>query len=269
MKNQFYSLLFFAGLLTSCEKAIDLKLPDNTPKYVIEAVLTNEAGGCRVAISQTKDFTGDNTFTGVSNATVTITGNGSTQFLPATGAGVYQQATLNGIPGNTYQLNVQVGGQTFTASCTMPQPVLLDSIYVQNQQGTNKDGSPLKYAVAAYHDPAGAKNYYRFAQYVNGKKEKTVFIANDEFTNGNVVNNRLSFSNDNDDSARNIKTGDQLTIEMLCLAPVVYQYWYSLKSGAGGDGNNAAPANPDTNLSGGALGYFSAHTIQRKSIIVP
>jgi hypothetical protein len=35
---------------------------------------------------------------------------------------------------------------------------------------------------------------------------------------------------------------------MLCLDPVAYQYWYSLKSGAGGDGNNAAPSNPDTNL---------------------
>jgi len=267
MKNISYITLLLL-LLSSCEKAIDLKLPDNTPKYVIEAVLTNEAGGCRVAISQTKDFTGDNTFTGVSGATVIISGNGTTQTLSPGSAGVYQNSTFTGVPGNTYQLTVQVGGKTFIASSTMPQAVPLDSVYVHTQEGNNKDGSPIKYAVVKYRDPAAVKNYYRFVQYVNGKKEKTVFIADDEFTNGNTVNNRLSFSNDNDDPARNIKSGDQLTVEMLCLDPVVYRYWYSLKNSAGGDGNNAAPSNPDTNISGGALGYFSAHTLQTKTIIV-
>ncbi|EHQ26107.1 DUF4249 domain-containing protein [Mucilaginibacter paludis] len=268
MKNITYLALLLL-LLSSCEKAIDLKLPDNTPKYVIEAVLTNEAGGCRLAISQTKEFTGDNTFTGISGATVTISGNGTTQTLLPTSAGVYQHSTFTGAPGNTYQLTVQVNGKVFTASSTMPQPVPLDSLYVQQQEGSNKDGSPLKYAFAKYHDPAAAKNFYRFVQYVNNKKEKTIFIADDEFTNGNTVNNRLSFSNDNDDPARNVKSGSQVTVEMLCLDPVIYQYWYSLENSAGGDGNNAAPSNPDTNLSGGALGYFSAHTIQRKTILVP
>ncbi|MCC8424283.1 DUF4249 domain-containing protein [Mucilaginibacter sp. UR6-11] len=267
MKNINYIALLLL-LLNSCEKAIDLKLPDNTPKYVIEAVLTNEAGGCRVAISQTKAFTGDNTFTGVSGATVTISSNGSAQTLTPTGTGIYQHSTFKGAPGNTYQLTVQVDGKTFTASSAMPQPVAFDSLYVKKGEGNNKDGSPLQYAFAGYNDPGSVKNFYRFVQYVNNKKEKTVFIADDEFTNGNSVNNRLSFSNDNDDPARNIKSGEQLTVEMLCLDPVVYQYWYSLKNGAGGDGNNAAPSNPDTNLSGGALGYFSAHFIQRKTILV-
>jgi hypothetical protein len=256
-------------LLSACEKAIDLKLPDNAPKYVIEGVLTNEAGGCRVSISQTKAFTDDNHFNGISGATVSISTNGITKTLAETSTGVYQDPTFTGIPGTTYQLTVQVAGKTFTASCTIPQAVPLDSVYVREQPGTNKDGSPLKYAFAQYRDPAGDQNYYRFVQYVNGKKEKTVFIENDEFTNGNTVNNRLSFSNDNDDPTRNIKSRDRLTVEMLCPSPAVYQYWYSLKNNAGGDGNNAAPSNPDTNLSGGALGYFSAHTVQRKQIIVP
>jgi hypothetical protein len=269
MKNINYMILLLLLVLSSCEKAIDLKLPDNAPKYVIEGVLTNEAGGCRATISQTKAFTDDNHFNGISGATVSILANGITKVLAETSAGVYQDLTFTGIPGNTYQLKVQIDGKIFTASCTMPQPVPLDSVYVREQQGTNKDGSPLKYAIAQYRDPAAAQNYYRFIQYVNGKKEKTVFIANDEFTNGNVVNNRLSFSNDNDDSARNIRSGDRITVELLCLAPAVYQYWYSLKNNAGGDGNNAAPSNPDTNLSGGALGYFSVHTIQRKIVVAP
>jgi hypothetical protein len=59
-------------------------------------------------------------------------------------------------------------------------------------------------------------------------------------------------------------------ILMLCLDEAIYKYWYSLRSGGGdGTGSTAAPANPLTNIKGGALGYFSAHTINRKKVIAP
>ena len=65
-------------------------------------------------------------------------------------------------------------------------------------------------------------------------------------------------------------SGDQVTVDMLCLDPAVYKYWYSLDRGATGGGiSGATPANPVTNISGGALGYFSAHTLQSKTMVVP
>ncbi|HYJ37819.1 MAG TPA: hypothetical protein VEV87_04350 [Chitinophagaceae bacterium] len=75
---------------------------------------------------------------------------------------------------------------------------------------------------------------------------------------------------DKEDDPRNLETGDEVTIEMLTIDGVIFKYWNSLRS-AGGDGSTstASPANPVTNIEGGALGYFSAQTIRQKKVIVP
>jgi hypothetical protein len=72
------------------------------------------------------------------------------------------------------------------------------------------------------------------------------------------------------DDPRNIKTGDEVRIEMLGIDTSVLRYWYTLSTGgARGVGNVAAPSNPITNIQGGALGYFSAQTTNRKTVIAP
>ncbi|WP_162996314.1 DUF4249 domain-containing protein [Mucilaginibacter celer] len=272
MKNtiKYIIPLLIAATLSACEKAIDLKLKDSTPQYVVEGVLTNEAGGCKVLLSKTKNFTDNNNFNGIGGATVTIADETNTYTLSPTSAGIYQNNTLTGTPGHTYKLNVSVDGKTFTSTCTMLPAVKLDSIYlVKDELINNKDGTPRKYVTAQYHDPAGVKNYYRFVQYVNGRKEETIMLEDDEFTDGQDVNNNLRFSNDNDNPARDIRPGNEVTIEMFSIDQAVYKYFYSLSNSANGDGNNAAPANPMTNIKGGALGYFSAHTVERKKLTAP
>jgi hypothetical protein len=62
--------------------------------------------------------------------------------------------------------------------------------------------------------------------------------------------------------------GDTVAVEMHCIDPAMYKYWFSLSQSATGETETASPANPVTNLSGGTLGYFSAHTVRSKSIIV-
>jgi hypothetical protein len=262
--------ILFTGLFSSCEKAINLKLKDTSPQYVVEGVLTSEAGGCKVSLSQTKNFTDNNDFVGIAGAQVSISDDDTVYPLTATSTGVYQNGTLKGVYGHIYKLNVAVAGKSFTSTCAMPAAVALDSIYlVKSSFDNNKDGTTRKYVTVKYHDPVAAKNYYRFVQYVNNRKEESLLLDNDEFTNGQEVNTRLNFSNDNDDPARDIRPGNQVTIEMQCIDPAVYKYFFSLTTGATGDSNNAAPANPISNIVGGALGYFSVHTVNRKTLIAP
>ena len=72
------------------------------------------------------------------------------------------------------------------------------------------------------------------------------------------------------DDPRAIRRGDELTIELQSVDEAIYRFWYTMKSGGGaGNSNTAAPANPLTNLQGGALGYFSAHAIDRRKVIAP
>jgi len=115
-----------------------------------------------------------------------------------------------------------------------------------------------------YHDPPEAENQYRFILYVNGVQVKKVFASDDEFTNGRLVNTTL-YQND-----IKINTGDKVGVEMQCVDKKVFTYWYSLsQQGGNGFANSATPSNPTSNISNGALGYFSAHTVQHASVTVP
>jgi hypothetical protein len=106
-------------------------------------------------------------------------------------------------------------------------------------------------------------NSYRFLQYINRKKDKGVYVINDDLTEGRNVTTTL-FTRENSV----LKMGDTVAVEMHCIDPAMYKYWFSLSQSATGETETASPANPVTNLSGGTLGYFSAHTVRSKSIIV-
>ena len=252
-------------LLGACTRVIDVHLNSGASKYVIEGVVTDQPGGTSVSITQTKDFSSSNTFAGVSGATVTIECNGSSYPLSETSPGVYTTGALTGVPGNTYNMQVVFDGVSYVATSTMPNPVVgLDSIYVTNGALTNK-----RFITIVYTDPAGIPNYYRWEQYVNGRKEKTVFFADDELQDGLTITAQLNFNNDTNDPNRDITTGDSVRIDMINIDSAVYQYWFALQQNAGGSGNSAAPANPTSNISGGCLGYFSAQAIRSKSLLVP
>ena len=252
-------------LFCSCQKVISINLDSTATQYVIVGTLTDQPGICQVSITQTKNFNDDNNFPGVSGATVTVENNGVITPLTETSSGIYQTSTLTGVPGNTYHLTVNINGRVFTAASTMPQPVALDSIFVSAGRLTNK-----KYVTVVYKDPAGVPNYYHFIQYINGKKEPTIFVDDDEFTDGQTVKSQLTYSNGTNDPTRDIKTGDSVKIEMICIDPAVYKYWYSLGDGATGTSQSASPANPVSNITGDlALGYFSAQTLRSKTIKSP
>jgi hypothetical protein len=248
----------------SCQKVIELKLNDADIKYVIEGIITNEPGVCRVKVTQSKPFYQNNEFSGVSGAVVTVEDNGAAFSLQETQPGVYETNTINGTPGHVYELSVTINNHVFSATSNMPLPVSLDTVYV-----SKGPFGQFQFATVGYDDPAGVANSYRFVQYLNGVKDPAIFWANDEFTDGEKVLTQLDTGIDKKDDPRNIKSGDSVTIEMLGIDEAVYKYWYSLHFNGGDGGNIATPANPVTNIKGGALGYFSAQTINRKTVIAP
>ena len=263
-------LMMIAGVftLTSCEKVISVNLNNADKKYVVEATLTNQPGSAKVLISQTRDFDANNDFSGISGAQVSITdGNGNITTLPETSPGTYMAASLKGVPGTKYSLRVSFNEQLFTSESTMPQPVALDSLYITDEA---LFGDTRKTANIQYKDPAGIANNYRFVLYINDKKNKTIFVRNDELSDGRAVSRPLWIRNDDKDNkeANKIHSGDKVTVDMLCIDANVYKFWYSLDQSATGE-SNVTPANPVTNIKGGALGYFSAHTLQSKTITVP
>ena len=265
MRNATITIMLFLFSLSACRKVIGIDVRDADIKYVVEGIVTNEPGSCRVLLSQSKPFYENNQFAAISGATITITENGLPFSLLETSPGVYENNSLRGTAGHAYQLTVSIGGQVFTAGCTMPGLVNLDTLYV----AAGPFGQ-FQFAHIGYEDPAAAENFYRMAQYLNGVKDPAIFWARDEFTNGQKNLVRLDTGVDRKDDPRAIKSGDEVTIELQSVSEDVYRYWYSLRSGGGaGSGSIAAPANPVTNIEGGALGYFSAHAVDRRTVVAP
>ena len=246
----------------SCQKVIDLHLRTAPAKYIIEGNVTNLPGPYQVKISQTEAVNSTAAFNGVSQATVTIKDNaGNTETLQETQPGIYQTTTLQGVEGRTYQLTIAIGDNTFTATSTMPHLVNLDSLYTEQVYNFSKMVTAV---VPLFTDPAGKGNNYRFNQTINGNLDKTLYGETDDFTDGK----ESTWSLLRPDPDSTLYPGDRVAVEMQCIDRPNYDYWFSVDQASTGNGGDSQPANPKTNIQGGALGYFSAHTSQTKTLIL-
>jgi hypothetical protein len=251
-------------LFTSCEKVIDVDLNAASPKYVIEGVVTDGSGPHYVRITQTKNFDENNDFEGVSPAVVTLADDaGNTETLAYTGGGVYRTAALVGTPGSTYYLKIQVGGETFTAESAMPGLVSPDSIYLEE---FTTFGDPIKIPYVVYQDPPGVRNFYRHLLYVNNVRAESLYISTDARNDGYQVERALPLFGGDDEDVEEIKKGDRIRVEMQSIGKEVYDYFFSLDQTI--SQSAATPANPVSNIRGGALGYFSAHSVKTITTVV-
>jgi len=252
-------ILITATLLYSCTKVIQVNLNDSAPQLVIEGNITDSAGPYTVQLSKTVNFSDPNIFPAVSGALISITDTtiGLTDTLTETVAGTYATHTIQGVPGHVYTLYVSAEGKTYTAASTMPTPVPLDSVTFMHQ---NNFGKTTIFADVNFQDPAHVPNYYNFTEFINGIRfNKFIFAYDDEFIDGKYNSQQL-FT----DSAY-IKTGDTVAVEMDCIDKPVYDFFKTLQNATNGNNfQSASPANPLSNISNNALGYFSAKSISIK-----
>jgi len=248
-----YTFLF--TVLIACKKTIDVDLKNASPKIVIEAVVTNSTSA-EVTLSKSVPFSQSNSFPKVSGAVVSITDNGVNYELIETKPGIYRNSLLIGIPEHTYHLSVKVEGKEYTATSTMPLQVNFDSLQMEKIFWGNESIWVVK---PQYTDPAGFGNSYMFIETINGKQFPDFWVWDDNIVNNSVSTIPLIQS----DST--IKTGDSVEVEMRCIDKNTFRYFTALQ---GSQQNATTPANPENKITGGALGYFSAHTTQRKNVKV-
>lgn len=256
MRRLLCLLLFVSA--SACRRVIDISLNNAASLYVIEGVV-NDNGLCRVYVSESVGIDDTLSSNGISGLAVTISdNNGAAVKLAERSPGTYQTSVIKGRPGHTYHLQVIINNEAFTASSTMPAVVLPDSL---DFSAETISGHMRYIANVWYTDPPELTNYYRFVQYVNSRKEETVFVNNDYLSNGNLISFPLFYLNPDDDDSRDIRKGDTVKVEMQCVDAAVYKYWYSLSAITNTFTlSGVTPANPVSNISGGVLGYFSAHT---------
>jgi hypothetical protein len=249
-------LLISLFALTSCEKVIDVAIRDSDTRTVIEGRVSNVPGPHEVRVSRSANFDAAGTGVVVSNALVTISNGSVVDTLRYVADGRYQTRKTVGTPGQTYTLRVVADGRTYLGTSTMPQPILL------NQLTYETAGPRGKVLQANYDDPASVANFYQFVVFVNDKKQDGIYVTDDRLRNGIRARTPIGQGPEGPE----IETDDVVRVEMRCIDAGTYDYLKSLADLLGGQ--TLGPANPNSNLSGGALGYFSAQTTSVNSLTI-
>lgn len=255
---------------TGCEKVVNLNLKTSSSQLVIEGNLVDDGRPCQVSLSTSTDYTNTNTFAPVSGAAITLSDDaGSSETLREATPGQYVGATLAGVPGRTYTLRVETGGSAYVALSRLPAPVVPFEMLSTKLSIFGTDNIQ---AVVDYTDPPGLGNSYLFRQYRNGRLNPSVFVQNDKFTDGkhSTLTLRTPGGGNDANDPDKLVAGDSLRVEMQNVDPAVYEYFRTLAQIlTPGGAPTTTPANPQSNFSGGVLGYFSAHSSRTRTIKVP
>lgn len=255
--------------LSSCEKIVSIDLNKTNPHMVIEGIVTDQSIPDSVTLSMSGNyFEPSLSFPPVPNALVTIADNlGTIDTLKEDTPGTYRSSSVRGMPGKMYTLTVVADGNVYHAVSSMPEKVVIDSLYVTPFRAF--DGDVGYYLYLMFKDPPTSGNYYR----VNLGISRTIspdsitgqryHLFSDKLTNGNEITLRMR-------TGRSVVTGDTLTVELLSIDRASYDYFNTLNDILTSDRapTSLAPTNPNTNLSDGALGYFSAFTIDKRTIVL-
>ncbi|WP_300691534.1 DUF4249 domain-containing protein [Chryseobacterium sp.] len=267
MKNTFFIILSLLAL-TSCEKEIDLDLDDKSGTIVIEGNITNQAGPHTVRITKSVAFTQNNQYPAIADAQVILSDNtGQTETLHYVGDGKYQTNAFTAVTGRTYTMKVQAEGKQYTAQSTMPAVVAFEGL---TQDSFVFGGVTTYTLLPIFTDPIALGNRYLFRFTVNNKPKKTFNVFSDNVNNGLPNQRSLFLPNDDSDDADAVKVvvGDTIHVEMQSIDNNIFTFYSALLQITGENGGGVTPSNPPSNISNGALGYFSAHTSSTKDFVI-
>ena len=259
-------LQFFLGI--GCQKVVSIDLNQSNPQVVIEGEVTSNQGPYLVAMGMTGDyFTPSLNFPPITNAIVTINDDvGNQDTLRMIYPGLYATSTLQGVPGRTYLLHVNAQGKSFDAISPMPVRVLIDSVYTQPYH--EFDGDLTYYIYVMFHDPAATQNWYRLDVHsatgaVDSSGGRRFILYSDRLANGLETTFRIR-------TLRRSQPGDSVMVRLYTIDKATYDYFRTVNDILGSDRSptSLAPANPNTNISNGSLGYFAAYAVDSAGIVL-
>ena len=258
--------------LTACEEIITIDLNTASPRLTVTAIVTDQPGPYIVNLSKTESyFSSNDSFPPVRNATVTISDDaGNSDILQESVPGTYKTSTLRGVSGRTYHLKIVAEGLTYEAFSYLPDPVILDSVVSQKITAAGphkKESNESYYLKCFFNDPPGSTDFYRIETVVAGTDTLASYyqIYSDEVTDGQKIAYPLQRPTFN--------PGDIATVELYHINTVNYDYYKTanniLRNKKGPMASASAPqANPLTNISGGALGYFGTFAVSMQTVVV-
>ena len=260
MKKIYLIAIATLTLFSACEEKVDLDLSFAGEQMVIEGKIVTEVDSSYIKLSLTAPYVGEPKAPPVEDAVVEVTkDNGTPVPFVHVGGGIYKPSLgYVGEPNHTYSMKVVHKGKEYTAKSELFPMYQLDSVLTQEfkpAQGFIEEGYAITYR-ANYNQPP--VKYYWFD-----------FGKNDSFENAFILF-------DNRDIAQGVwqpfelpffrpQKGDSVMLLFRTLDVFCYNYVLALSSqNSGAPGPfQTPPANPPTNIKGGALGIFYATDAKR------
>lgn len=260
------SLLYFLSFLVlffSCERVIDVDLNEASPQIVIEGNLSYNNAELEVQISKTGSYFSATPVEKVENAKVYLENSeGKRVEAEAFGHGNYKIENYPLQQKMEYRLYVESEGQKYEAKSTLYPSVKIDSLGFEYQPNMRffEGGYRL---LLYFSDPFEEENYYRIKVHKNGELLNDVddlIVFDDSGLNGKGIQVTLR--------RQLFDMGDTAYVQLMSIDENAFLYFTTFRDMANTNPGSPAPANPISNFSNGALGYFSAWSFEEKEIII-
>jgi Domain of unknown function (DUF4249) len=286
-------IVTFCILLISCERKVDFKLDDVTPKLVVEATIENgqppvvyltksQAYFSQIDLSTLASSFVRNAEVYVSNGTLT---HRLKEYTIATGGGLnfyyYSIDSANlataftGELNKQYALRILTDGKEYTATTTIPAITKrIDSLYWKQAPGSNPPGKVAVMIKAT--DPPGLGDYARYFT----KRNQEIFypglnsVFDDQIIDGSTydiqVERGVERNGDVPEGYSFFDKGDTVTLKLCNIDKATYDFWRTMEFTYASVGNPfASPTKVSSNISNGGLGYFGGYAAQYRTIIIP
>jgi hypothetical protein len=275
MKNLILMILVVV-VLTGCEETVQLDLKQVPDRLVVEGLITDVAGKQFVRITKSAGFYQTGVTNRISTAQVTVHDNtGETMVFThnpnnvADSIGYYFPSKgYVGVVDRAYTLTVVVDGQTYEASDTLVRVTTIDSLAYQpnriRERDNPSDGKIMEVLMFA-KEPQETVDNYLFKYYRNDSliynSNTDVYVVNDYGVGENIG----GFP-----SPIYYAVGDTARVEIYSISRVAYVFYNDLATILNSDGGmfSPPPANPRSNISNGALGFFQVSAMHDRSVIV-
>ena len=261
--------------LSGCEEVITIDINQAPAQLVIDGLVTNEDTIHMVRITRSADFSG-NDGGDVANAIVAVSDNQGNVFnythnpegYDSLEGYYFSDQKFAGEEFAIYQLNVSVDNRSFSASDTLRPITAIDSLSIRLDDDAVEDpeNEGKIYQVILYaKEPQETVDFYYFKFYRDGlidtDGDRSVYIFDDKV---------LGSSLDGLPSPVLFREGEVASVEIYSLTREQFVYFTDLANILNSDGGmfSPPPANPRSNISGGALGLFQVSGISRASILI-
>lgn len=293
MNRNLLLLLLLSIALFSCEKAVDIKLDNVSPKLVVEATIENNTVPV-VALSKSLGYFSaiipsvlagsfvHNADVYVSNGTLTHklkeyavpAANGYTFYYYSVDPSSMATA-FTGVAGNEYSLRIVSEGKQYNATTHIPLITKrIDSLYCKPAPAGNDTSQVV--LMLKITDPPGYGDYTRYFT----KRNSESFYAglnsvfDDQIIDGTTytvpVDRGTSRTEASYDDEAFFTKGDTVTLKLSNIDKATYDFWRTMEFSYASVGNPfSSPTKVLSNINGGALGYFGGYASQYRTIIIP